>query len=561
MSRFVEQLVASATARGHLRGIVTGEPSHPVSQTWAQVHDRARRIAGALLSGGLRRGATVGLLVAAPSQICPAVQAVWMSGGSVTMLHQPNPRTDFQKWTQDTVSLLLMIKADLVLLGKPFEVLAPILSERGIRCRIIGELDGAAIAAPVAAAEDDLALLQLTSGTTGKPKAVMITHQNLMSNLTAAAERSEFDVDNDVMVSWLPTFHDMGMNGFLTSPMLFGMELVNIHPLEFLSNPLVWMDTLTKYRGTITSAPSFAYAMLAARLATVTDDRAFDLSSVRIAMNGAEPIDPVGVTAFTDAAKRFGLDPCSIVAANGMAEATVAASFEIGRGLETDTVEAHSLESGGRLIPVPAQDPRQGSHQVRVLARLGRPVRGLEVRIVGDDGAVLTERMVGEIQLRGDSISPGYLTLDGPVSTRDAQGWFATGDLGYLVDGQIVVCGRRKDVLVRADRRIFPTDVERIVTGVDGVRAGNAVAVRIDPDTDRERFAVVLESRLAGDGSAERALAREVTERVAAAIDATPVSVIVMPPGSLPKTTSGKLRRLAAASRFVAHLNQPEATV
>jgi fatty-acyl-CoA synthase len=358
------------------------------------------------------------------------------------------------------------------------------------------------------------------------------------------------------MVSWLPTFHDMGMVGFLTTPMAFGVELIKINPLEFLSDPFVWLNSLTKYRGTITSAPSFAYAMMAGRLAKVPDDRAFDLSSVRIAMNGAEPIDAAAVAAFTNAANRFGLDPSSIVAADGMAEATLAASFEINRGLETDVVEARSLESSGRAIPVPHLDPPRGSRCVHVLARLGRPLPGLEVRVVADGGGVLAERMMGEIQIRGGAVSPGYLTSDGLVSTKDAHGWFATGDLGYLADGQIVVCGRRMDVLVLGDRRIFPTDVERIVSGVDGVRAGNAVAVRIDPDTDRERFGVVLESRLSGDEAAEQALAQDVATRIAETIDATPASVVVVPPGSLPKTTSGKLQRSAVASRFADNVNR-----
>lgn len=556
MNRFVERILAAATTDDDIRGFNTGEPHRPTRHTWTQVHERGRRIAGALVEGGLHHGATVALLAATPSQIAPAAQAVWLCGGSVTMLHQPNPRTDLEAWTADTLGLLRLIKTDLVLLGEPFEALAPTLSERAIPYRTIGDLDHAPLTAPVATTEDDIALLQLTSGTTGEPKVVMITHGNLISNVTAIAERSELNRHSDVMVSWLPTFHDMGMIGFLITPMAFGVELVKIEPLGFLSDPLLWMATLTKYRGTITSGPSFAYAMLAGRLSAVTDDRAFDLSSVRIAMSGAEPIDPAAVTAFTDAARRFRLDPRSFVAANGLAEATVAVSFEINRGLQTDLVEAGPLETEGRAIQAPANDFRRNNHRVRQLTRLGTPLPGLDARVVGDDGATLDERMVGEIHLRGDGISVGYLTAEGPIDNRDAHGWFATGDLGYLADGDIVICGRRRDVLVLGGRKIFPTDVERVVTGVAEVRPGNAVAVRIDPDTDQERFAVLLESRHAGDEDAETALAIEVTARLVAAIAATPVAVVVVPPGSVLKTTSGKLRRSATMIRFADHIDR-----
>ncbi len=187
---------------------------------------------------------------------------------------------------------------------------------------------------------------------------------------------------------------------------------------------------------------------------------------------------------------------------------------------------------------------------MRGFAVLGRPLNGLQARIVGDDGRTRAEREVGEIQLRGEAVTPGYLTVDGPVDTQDAHGWFATGDLGYLVDGQIVICGRAKDVIILGGRNVYPTDIERATDAVDGVRAGNAVAVRLDAGTRRERFAVVLESTVAGDTEAEAALARQVTSRVREAVDARPYSVLVLPKGSLPKTPSGKVRRAATAEEY-----------
>ncbi|MGH3432463.1 MAG: AMP-binding protein, partial [Thermocrispum sp.] len=294
------------------------------------------------------------------------------------------------------------------------------------------------------------------------------------------------------------------------------------------------------------------------RLAKVADDPenpAYDLSTLRIALNGAEPIDPVAVRTFTDAGARFGLDPRCVFAADGMAEATLAVSFApLFTGLQIDVVEADPLESDDRAVPVPEDDPRRGTDAARSFALLGKPLPGLDARIVGDSGEVVPERHVGEIQLRGDAVTPGYLTVDGPLDTRDADGWLPTGDLGYLVDGQIVICGRRKDVIIMGGRNIYPTDVERAAQSVDGVRAGNAIAVRIDAGTRRERYAVVLESRLAGTDD-ERPLAKAVTTRVTDAVGVRPYAVLVLPPGSLPKTPSGKVKRAATASEYAKEIS------
>lgn len=552
MSRFVDTLVATAAGRGQQRGMVTGEPKEPVRRTWADVHEEARRIAGGLVAGGFERGTAVGVLAAAPVLIAPTVQAVWLAGGSVTMLHQPTPRTDLAEWAEDTVRVLGMIGSDLVLLGEPFDQLAPVLAEKGIGFKLITELAGAEpLPDVVVTDEGETALLQLTSGSTADPKAVRITYGNLYSNVKAMVDRAEFDFDTDVMVSWLPTFHDMGMVGFLTVPMTFGVELVKITPVEFLSGPLIWPELITKYGGTTTAAPNFAYAIVGRRMARVDEDDAYDLSKLRIALNGAEPIDETAVQTFVDAGARFKMPAECVFPAYGMAEATLAVSFApLFTGLTLDVVEADALEADNRAVPVPEGDPRRGTDSVRSFALLGRPLDGLEAEIVNDAGARVGDREVGEIRLRGEAVTPGYLTMDGPVSTQDAEGWLNTGDLGYLVDGQIVICGRRKDVIIMGGRNLYPTDIERAATSVEGVRAGNAVAVRLDAGSRRERFAVVVESKLAGDADAEKNLMKQVSARVRDAVDMRPYAVVVLPAGSLPKTPSGKVKRAATAQQF-----------
>jgi fatty-acyl-CoA synthase len=548
MSRFLAMLLDSAVRSS--RGMTTGEPRTAVRCTWPEVHAAARRMAAALRAGdgevsGLQHGAAVGILAGEPASIAPAAQAVWITGGSVTMLHQPTARTDLAAWAEDTLSVLRMIDAKLVLLGAPFDALAPVLTERGVAFRTIDSLStsGEDIDPDAGVAgEDDTALLQLTSGSTAEPKAVRITHGNLHANITGMVRASALDGERDVMVSWLPLFHDMGMVGFLTVPMVTGLELVSVTPLDFLSRPVLWAELISKYGGTVTAAPNFAYAVIGRQLGRA-DDGSLDLSSLRIALNGAEPIDPDAVEAFTAAGSRFGLRPDSVVAAYGMAETALGVSFApIDTGLQVDHVDAEQLEAQRRAVPA-GDGPR------RRFPKLGPPLPGIEVRVVGDDGSVLGEREVGVLQLRGDSVTPGYLTVDGPVPTQDPEGWLDTGDEGYVADGALVVCGRRKDVIIMGGRNIYPTDIERAAADADGVRAGNAVAVRMLTGTDgarhRESFLVAVESRRAGDPEAEKLIRKDVASRVVSAVAVRPAEVVVLGPGSLPKTPSGKLRRAA----------------
>ncbi len=550
MSRFVDVLLD--TARTSDKGIILGEPAQPVRRTWAEVHQQAMRIAGALVEGGLAAESSVAVLAADPALIAPAIQAVWLCGGSVTMLHQPTPRTDLAVWAEDTLRVLSMIDSKLVLLGAPFDALAPVLTDHDIPYRLLSELDGTPLAEPVVVGEDVHALLQLTSGSTADPKAVRITHGNLYSNIMAMAARAELDTVNDTMVSWLPLFHDMGMVGFLTVPMTLGIELVKVTPPDFLRAPLLWMDLISRYRATITAAPNFAYAMVGRRMGNA-DDGAYDLSTLRLALNGAEPIDAVAVKGFTDAGARFAMPPECVFPAYGMAECTLAVSFApLFTGLTLDYIDAHALEVERRAVPVAPADG------VRSFAVLGKPLPDVEASVVDTSGNVLGDREVGEIRLRGPAITPGYFTVDGPVSVQDADGWMMTGDIGYTIDGEIVVCGRNKDVIILAGRNIYPTDIEPAAGSVEGVRAGNAVAVRLDAGTRRERFAVVLESKSAGDAPEEARIKREVASRVFEAVEARPVAVVVLPPGTVPKTPSGKLRRAAAGEQLAESIHKSE---
>ena len=542
MSKFTEEMYA--TARTSDRGLVTGEPDAPVRHTWGEIHRVARRMAGGLAAAAIGHGDAVGVLAGQPVDIAPAVQAIWMRGASVTMLHQPTPRTDLMAWAADTEAVLRMIDARAVVLGPPFDAAGPLLTERGIQVLGVDDLRTGTETDPVQTAETDIALQQLTSGSTGMPKAVQITHRNFYVNAYAMIDRIKFDVDSDVMISWLPLFHDMGMVGFLSVPMQHGAEVVSITPLEFLRRPLLWAELIDKYRGTVTAAPNFAYSLLARRLRQAPDG-AVGLSSVRYMWNGAEPVDPATMDTLAADGARFGLDPMGLTPVYGMAETTLAVSVpDPGRGLVLDVVDAELLEAMGRAIP-------SDSGNLRRLATLGYLVDNLEGRVVDAEGQILPVRGVGVIEVRGAAVTPGYVTVDGFVSAQDADGWLNTGDIGYFTEeGLVVVCGRIKDVIIMGGRNIYPTDIERAAARVRGVRPGNAVAVRLDAGEKRESFAVAVETNAVDDAAEVDRIRHEVVHAVFAEVGVRPRTVAVLGPGSIPKTSSGKLRRANSLSLF-----------
>jgi fatty-acyl-CoA synthase len=536
VSRFTETMFRNA--REGSKGMVTGEPHAPVRHTWGEVHQRARQVAGGLQAAGVGHGDAVCVLAGAPVEIAPTAQGLWMRGASLTMLHQPTPRTDLVVWAEDTMTVIDMIEAKAVIVSEPFLVAIPVLEEKGVKVLTVADLLAADPIDPIEVGEDDLALMQLTSGSTGSPKAVQITHSNIYSNAEAMFVGAQYDVEKDVMVSWLPCFHDMGMVGFLTIPMYFGAELVKVTPMDFLRDTLLWAKLIDKYKGTMTAAPNFAYALLAKRLRRNAKPGDFDLSTLRFALSGAEPVEPADVEDLLDAGKPFGLRSEAILPAYGMAETTLAVSFsECNAGLVVDEVDADLLAALRRAVPATRGNTRR-------LASLGPLLKDLEIRVVGEDGTILPTRGVGVIELRGESLTPGYLTMGGFMPAQDEQGWYDTGDLGYQMDnGHVVVCGRVKDVIIMAGRNIYPTDIERAAGRVEGVRPGCAVAVRLDAGHARETFAVAVESNAFEDPTEVRRIEHQVAHEVLKEVDVRPRNVVVLGPGTIPKTPSGKLRR------------------
>jgi fatty-acyl-CoA synthase len=299
------------------------------------------------------------------------------------------------------------------------------------------------------------------------------------------------------------------------------------------------MQWISDYGGTATAGPNFSYALATRALKRL---EGLDLSRWRVALNGAEPVDPANMTAFCEAGARHGLDPAAAFPAFGMAELAIAGTFpEPGAGLRMDTIDRTCLEQDRYAKQC---DPAAG----RSFALLGRPVDGLEIRVCAPEtGAVLADREIGELEFRGTSVTPGYYNRPDATEAVMHDGWLRTGDLAYTLDGELVVCGRIKDVIIVAGRNVFPEDVEAAASGADGVRAGNVIAFGIAGRRGQEAVVVVAETKSDDPGPVRDDVARRVRQSVGLG----PSEVVLVTPGTLPKTSSGKLQRSLCRDRYL----------
>jgi fatty-acyl-CoA synthase len=509
---------------------------------WARLHQDARGMAAALQARDVGPGSHVALLGATTRPFVTAVQATWLAGATVVVLPLPMRLGSIEDFVTQTRRLIVHADAQVVVIDAQLsEFLDPQPGDPPIIR--LDELRGAPGAYERPADDPDaLAILQFTSGSTADPKGVMVPHRCMTANLDAAVEVADFDRDVDRAVSWLPLYHDMGLIGLLGAPMLHGFDLALASPQDFLAAPARWMEWMAEFGATVTAGPNFAYALAARALGRL--DR-LDLSRWRLALNGAEPIDPAAVENFLAAGAGHGVDPRAAFCVFGMAEATLAVTFPTpGAGMQVDTVDQRVLETDGYAAPL----ERTTDAASRRLPRLGRPLRGLEMRVSDPmTGRPMQEREVGEVELRGSSITPGY--YGNPQATADSRrgDWFRTGDLGYLVDGELVVCGRIKDVIIVGGRNVFPEDVERAAESVEGVRAGNVIAFGTEGRRGREAVVVVAETKLDEGAAIRDAVAARVTD----AIGVPPGDVVLVRPGTLPKTSSGKPQRSLCRRRYL----------
>ena len=476
---------------------------------WGAVHWLACAVAARLHDGPTAPNA-LGLVGDPTVEFVAAIPGAWYAGAAVSILPGPVRGADPAHWARATLDRFAAIGVDTV--ASHGEQLA-LLGAAGTPLRLLDLADlGTARAGRVDLCEPArAAVLQGTAGSTGVPKTAVLGPQAVLRNAQGLAVRLGLDSGHDIGQSWLPIYHDMGL-AFLNTALLSGAPFWLAPTTAFAASPFRWLNWLSESRATFTGAPNFAYTVIGRYARRVSD---VDLSGVRAAVNGGEPIDYEGNKRFLDEMSRFGFDPEVVAPAYGLAEATCAVTTpRLGHGgLRFDEV------AGGRRHVM-----------------LGEPIEGMQVRItpVEQDPEQSFGHEVGAVEIRGSSMMRRYLGDD----DIDPESWFGTGDLGYLVDGELVVCGRAKELITIAGRNIFPAEVERIAETVRGVREGGVVAVGVDGA--RPGLVISAEYR----GPDEAAARREVIETVASECGVVPAEVTFVRPGTLPRTSSGKLRRL-----------------
>ncbi len=419
--------------------------------------------------------------------------------------------------------------------------LLPVLDEMSARtkgvCRLvtIEELDGdPARESSATVSGEDLALIQYTSGSTGNPKGVVLTHRSLTANIHAIGQSVEVR-PGDVVVSWLPLYHDMGLIGTLLFSIYWQLPLVMMSPRAFLARPSRWLRAIHRHRGTLSPAPNFAYQLCAKRK-RVADCQGLDLSSWRVAFNGAEIVSHRTLDEFTQAFAPHGFQKRAFFPVYGLAEATLAVAFPAhGQIPREERIDRRAL-AAGRAVPTTAS-----GEESLTLVSVGQAMPGHEVRVVDDTGHAYAERFVGHVIASGPSVMQGY---DGDHEWTHAvlrDGWLWTGDLGCFADGQLFITGRAKDMIISRGDNYYAEDIERVAEGVDGVGAAVAFSV-YDEQAAKESAVVICETarRTAEErGFLVDAVAAAVLESSGLKVD----EVVLIGRGQLPRTSSGKKQR------------------
>ncbi|HYG47312.1 MAG TPA: fatty acyl-AMP ligase [Allosphingosinicella sp.] len=401
------------------------------------------------------------------------------------------------------------------------------------------------------AAPDDVAYLQYSSGSTRFPHGVAVTHRGLLNNLAAHSHGMEV-IETDRCISWLPLYHDMGLVGCLLSPMANQISTDYLKTEDFARRPLAWLDLITRNTGTTGSyAPTFGYDICARRVSSQTNvAERFDLSRWRIAGNGADMIRPDVMQAFVDAFAPAGFSAKSFLPSYGLAEATLAVTImPPGEGIVVELVEETTLSGDGKMH-------RDRPQRYRSIVNCGKPVRDMEVAIRDEDGQTLGNREIGKVYCRGPSVMVGYFRdEEATAACLDVEGWLDTGDMGYMSDGYLYIVGRAKDMIIINGKNHWPQDIEWAVEQLPGFKAGDIAAFSITTPGGEETPAVLVQCRTSDAG--ERARLRDIIRERVRAITGMNCVIELVPPRTLPRTSSGKLSRAKARSLYLTGEIQP----
>lgn len=503
---------------------------------WGEVYARARRTAGALVARGVRPGDTVAIVLPTGPQFFDAFFGASLAGAIPVPLYPPVRLGRLDEYHARTAAMMTAARARLLIADSRTW---RILGESVLRARPeLGAIDVADLVGEPFEREsspDDLAFVQFSSGTTVDPKPVALQHRAVLANagaILAGIARTDEDQHG---VSWLPLYHDMGLVGAVFVALLRAGNLTLLGPEVFIGRPGLWLRAIGRTGALISPAPNFAYALCVDRV-TDAEMEGVDLSRWRYALNGAEPVSPATLRRFVERFARWGLRPEALTPVYGLAEASLAVTFStLDEPFRTTRFDRAAL-SDGRAEP--AADGVE-------LVSVGTPLPGLEIEVPSGK--------IGPVRVRGASLMQGYLHQPERTAAVLQDGWLDTGDLGFLHEGELYLTGRAKDVLILRGRNHAPHEIEQAVDAVDGVRTGCAAAVTWRPeDAEEERLLVFVEVKAELPAPVRALLADRCSGEILAATGLDPALVVLLTPGTLPRTSSGKIRRAEALKRWLA---------
>jgi 1-acyl-sn-glycerol-3-phosphate acyltransferase len=528
--------------------LLADHEASPQAITFGSLRAEARALAAGLHHRGIRAGEAVAIMLPTGREFFAAFYGVLYAGAVPVPLYPPARPSQLESHLRRVAGILANCEARLLLTFERARGLAQLLRSLSAKLEAVATVPGisASDALSVAAARgpSDIAFLQYTSGSTGQPKGVVLTHGNLLANLNAM-QRATGVTSADCFVSWLPLYHDMGLIGACFGALVLGFPLVLMSPFAFLSHPLRWLRTIDRHRATITAAPNFAYEMCITKI----DERELadlDLSSLRLAFNGAEAVSSHTLERFAQRFARCGLRRSAQMPVYGLAEGALGLTFPPpDRGPLIDRIDRDSFLRQGR-----ARTTEQAEPAAMPVVSCGKPLPGHLIRIVDAAGTPLPERMQGRIEFQGPSATSGYFKNPKETARLFNGKWLDTGDLGYLANGELYVTGRAKDIIIRGGHNIHPQELEEAIGQLPEVRKGGVV---VFPATDRrsatERVVALVETRAPQTATRAELIAR--INHLAIDLIGLPIDEVVLaPPRTVLKTSSGKIRRAACREAY-----------
>jgi fatty-acyl-CoA synthase len=557
--RTLPEALAEA-ARGHA-GYIFVASGQDTRRSYAEIYEASRRVACALRGWGLGRGDLVALVVSDAEQFLTTLYGASIAGVIPASLYPPATTSDLPQYLAATAGILKSCGARAVVtttgLRPHFDELRSSCPELSLvlACETLDVADRAddpdavAVVSPRLASlptvsADDIAFVQFTSGSTSVPKGVVVTHRNLSANIEAfSGPAGVGSSTSDRAVSWLPMYHDMGLVGMAIGAVYGSLSAVLLTPQAFVKRPVEWLRAISRYRGTVSFAPNFAYD-LAVRRVKETDLEGLDLSCWRVAGCGAEPIHAPTLAAFAEKFRRVGFRDTSFLPSYGLAEHVLAATFPP-RGRRPRVERLICDDVTGRRVATATPSGSAAEHVTVVSCGCALP--GHEIRIADEQGRPLPERAIGEITLAGPSITPGYYRDEELTARSIRDGWLHTGDVGYLSNGELFVCGRVKDIIIVNGRKYHPQDLEWGIDDLAGIRRGRVVAFGTVDRGRADRAVIVVEpSGTVPPDVLTDAIRRRIVDLYGLLVD----HVLLVPRGTVARTTSGKVRRAATKLRY-----------